>query len=304
MESPPSGAQFGISHGSQYATIVEVGGGIREYLDGDRPVLHPYPLDAMCDGAHGAPLVPWPNRLRDGRYRFDGVDYQVALTEPEKQNAIHGFMHWRPWTAREHDASRVVMVARLFPLAGYPFMLDLSVEYALGDGGLVVTTSATNVGDTPAPYGYGQHPYLSPGSGRIDDCWLQLDARTRIDTDPERQLPTGRVPVAGTPFDFRERRRLGGTRIDFAFTDLARDPEARAWVRLTGSDARTAELWVDESFPLIELYTADTLVPSRRRTGLGTEPMSCPPNAFASGENLIRLAPGESTSTAWGARLA
>ena len=51
----------------------------------------------LCDGAHGAPLIPWPNRLADGRYSFDGADHQLALTEPERHNAIHGLMRWRPW---------------------------------------------------------------------------------------------------------------------------------------------------------------------------------------------------------------
>jgi len=86
----PSGKQLEIIWRDQRATVVEVGGGIRQYEVGDRPVLDPYPIEAMRDGAHGVPLIPWPNRLADGRYRFDGVDYQVALTEPEKHNARVG----------------------------------------------------------------------------------------------------------------------------------------------------------------------------------------------------------------------
>ncbi len=69
MKTAPSGKQFEIRDGAERATIVEVGGGVREYLVGERPVLDPYPADAMCDGAHGAPLIPWPNRLADGRYQ-------------------------------------------------------------------------------------------------------------------------------------------------------------------------------------------------------------------------------------------
>lgn len=77
---------------------METGGGVRKYTDSGRDVLQPYGRDAMCDGAHGTPLIPWPNRLADGRYRFDETDYQVALTEPTKHNAIHGFLCWRPWS--------------------------------------------------------------------------------------------------------------------------------------------------------------------------------------------------------------
>lgn len=303
MTSAPSGEQFEIASGDQRVTVVEVGGGIRTYTVGGRPVLHPYDLSAMCDGAHGAPLIPWPNRLEDGRYTFDGVEQQVALTEPDKHNALHGFLLWRPWHAAERSGHRVVMAARLHPLQGYPFTLDVQVEYALAASGLTVRTTATNVGGQACPYGCGQHPYLSPGSGPIDDCVLQLSAETRILTDPGRQLPTGTEPVERTAFDFRPGRRIGDLEIDFAFTDLTRDDEGLAWVRLGGTDGRTAELWVDRTYPIIELFTADTLAPERRRRGLGTEPMSCPPNAFRTGEGVRHLQPGESVTATWGARL-
>jgi aldose 1-epimerase len=303
MTVAPSGEQFEIASGDQRATIVEVGGGIREYEVGRRRILDSYPLDAMCDGDHGKVLLPWPNRLADGRYRFDGVDYQVPLTEPEKANAIHGFLRWRSWRAAEHTPNRVVMVTTLHPMTGYPFSLDVSVAYELGGAGLTVATTATNIGRTPCPYGCGQHPYLSPGTGLIDACTLQLDARTRILTDAVRQLPTGREAVAGTPFDFSQGKPLGNQKVDFAFTDLVRDESGRAWVRLSALDGHRVELWVDEHYPILQIYTGDTLVPERRRRGLGSEPMTCPPNALQSGDGLVRLEPGRSLTTTWGVHL-
>jgi aldose 1-epimerase len=299
----PSGEQFAISHQEQRATIVEVGGGVREYTSAERPVLDPYPLEEMCDGAHGAPLLPWPNRLADGRYRFDGVEHQLALSEPEKHNAIHGLLRWRLWQLAEREAGRVVMATRLLPLPGYPFALDLSIAYELDDDGLSVTTTALNIGDRPCPYAAGQHPYLSAGGGSIDECELQLPASTRIVTDAERQLPTGTEAVDGTSFDFRKPRRLGDQQLDFAFTDLLRGPAGLAVTRLSAPDGRCVELWVDGHHPVLEVFTGDSLAPQRRRRGLGLEPMTCAPNAFQSGDGLIRLAPGESLSTRWGVRL-
>lgn len=306
MTSPavyPSGEQHEITFGPQRATIVEVGGGIRDYYDGDRPVLQPYDVTAMCDGAHGAPLIPWPNRLADGKYSFDGVDYQVSLTEPEKHNAIHGFLRWRSWKVIAQESHFVTMAIQLHPLRGYPFTLDVSARYELGDDGLTVTTTVANVGDSALPYAHGQHPYLSPGEGTLNDCTLQLQADTRIATDPERQLPTGLESVAGTPYDFRTARKVGDVQIDYAFTDLTRDADGRAWIRLTGRDEKTAMVWVDEHYPIIEVYTADTLQPDRRRRGLGAEPMTAPPNAFQTGEQVARIEPGQSIATVWGARL-
>jgi aldose 1-epimerase len=79
---------------------------------------------------------------------------------------------------------------------------------------------------------------------------------------------------------------LGNLRVDHAFTDLARDADDRAWVRLHGTDGLTAQLWVNPTYPLVELYTADTPSPDRRRRGLGTEPMSCPPNALQTDKHV------------------
>jgi aldose 1-epimerase len=202
----PSGRQYEIGFATQRAVVVEVGGGVRVYEVDGRAVFDPYPVEAMADGAHGTPLVPWPNRLRDGHYRFDGSEYQLPLTEPEKHNAIHGLLRWRAWRPVEVSADRVEMAIRLHPMPGYPFTLDIRVAYRLAADGLTVSTTASNVGDRAAPYGYGQHPYLSPGAGTLDDCTLRLPAATRIRSD-DRGLPIGQEPVQGTPFDFR---RAGG----------------------------------------------------------------------------------------------
>lgn len=304
MSVAPSGEQFEITSGEQRATIVEVGGGVREYTFAGDPVLHPYAVGEMCDGAHGAPLIPWPNRLADGRYRFDGADYEVALTEPAKRNAIHGFLRWRAWRALEHESHRVVMGTRLHPLPGYPFALDVSVGYELGERGLEVALTAVNAGERDCPYAAGQHPYLSPGAGALDDCLLELPARTRVLTDDERQLPIGSEPVHGTELDFRSARRLGELRVDSAFTDLTRDAAGHATTRLFRPDGSCVELWVDEHHPFVEIYTADTLAPARRRGGLAVEPMTCAPNGFQSGDGLVRLTPGQSLTTRWGVRLA
>jgi aldose 1-epimerase len=301
---PPSGEQIELRRGDQHAVVVEVGGGVRAYDVGGRAVLDPYDEDAMCDGAHGAALIPWPNRLEDGRYSFDGAELQVPINEPEKNNAIHGLMRWRSWQIADLAPDRVVMAAHLRPMTGYPFAVDLAIAYELDDEGLRVTTTATNVGSSVCPYGTGHHPYLAPGGDALlDDCTVQLGAGTRVDTDDERQLPTGRVPVAGTAYDFGSPRRLGDLAVDYAFTDLARDDGGRAWLHLTGPDGGVASLWADRSYPYLEVFTGDTLAPDRRRRGLGVEPMTCPPNAFASGEQVLRIEPGSSVSTTWGVTL-
>jgi aldose 1-epimerase len=296
---PASGQQFQITRGDQHATVVEVGGGLRQYNVGGVELLDGYRAEDRCTGARGLPLIPWPNRIRDGAYTFGGEHYQVPLTEPDKNNAIHGFLRWRNWTCRDSGPDHVTMGIMLYPMMGYPFMLDVEVEYRLSETGLAVCTSATNMGEKTCPYGAGQHPYLTVGTDRIDPCRVQLDAQRYLPTD-ERGLPTGSADVQGSAVDFRVERPIGTQDVDFTFTDLTRDADGLAWIRLVGPDGRQTAIWADEHYPFIELYTSHTQPAPHFRTGLGVEPMTCAPNAFRSGDGLIRLEPAESTSATWG----
>jgi aldose 1-epimerase len=297
----PSGEQTEIRLGDQRAVVVEVGGGVRRYDVGGNAVLDGYDRTQMVTGARGQPLVPWPNRLHGGRYTWDGTEHVVPLDEPDQANALHGLTRWRSWTATDVTDSAATMRLRLLPQPAYPFALDLAVRYALDAEGLTVTTRAANVGDSDAPYGHGAHPYLTVGTELVDEAVLHLPAATWLPTGPA-QIPLGRESVDGTPYDFRTRRPIGRVRVDHAFTDLDRDGRGRAVVALShATNSRWAALWVDEHYPYVEVFTGDALPePDRRRRGLGLEPMTCPPDAFRSGEDVIRLAPGDVVETSWG----
>ncbi|MGH7117408.1 MAG: aldose 1-epimerase family protein, partial [Acetobacteraceae bacterium] len=307
MKSPPriapSGKQWTIrwngGSGAALATVVEVGGGLRECELGGLAVLDPFPLDAICDGAHNMPLIPWPNRIRDGCYSYGGSYYQLALTDPALHNAIHGLLRWCNWTLREREENRIVVAALLHPQPGYPFTLDVAVAYTLDEDGLTTRITATNLGDRTCPYGCGQHPYITCGTETISSLGLELDAATRLLTDTQ-QIPTKTEAVAGSPCDFRGGRNIGAQKLDCAFTDLARDAKGKAWARVTSPEGRRVSLWVDETFRYLQIYTGDTLALARRRVGLAVEPMTCAPNGFVSGDGLIRLAPGESVPALWG----
>jgi aldose 1-epimerase len=296
---PPSGEQIEISAGDQRVVVVEVGGGLRSYTAGGRDVLDGYGIDEESPSGRGQVLIPWPNRLQDGSYEFDGRRHQLPLTEPELSNAIHGLVRWDGWRVGERATHRVVMEHVVHPQPGYPFTLSLGIEYALSDAGLSVQTTATNLGSAACPYGCGQHPYLTLGTASVDTLELQAPGRRVVISD-ERDLPKGSEPVDGTEYDFREGRTIGVTKLDNAFTDLERGDDGRARVRLGDPESGAARtLWVDESYSYLMLFTGDTR-PDVNRRSLAVEPMTCPPNAFRTGDSLIRLEPGESTTSAWG----
>jgi aldose 1-epimerase len=299
----PSGRQHTIVFGDQQAVVVEVGAALRSYRVAGRNVLSGYGESEMASSARGQPLIPWPNRLRDGQYSWNGTQHQLPLTEPAKHNAIHGLVRWTNWTTARQSTSEVELRQVLHPQPGYPFTLDLSVTYRLDDRGLTVTTSATNAGSAPLPYAAGQHPYLA-APALVDDCRLQLDAMSYIPTD-DRGLPAGRAAVPGSEYDFRTERQIGQTELDLAFTDLVRDDDGRAWVVFRTPDGATTRVWVDESYRHVELFTADSVPDkTRQRRSLGVEPMTSPPNAFADGIDVVALDPGQSTTSVWGVHFA
>jgi aldose 1-epimerase len=294
---PPSGEQFEIAFADQRVVVVEVGGGLRTYSVGGNDVVDGYGIGEMSTGGRGQMLIPWPNRLQDGRYEFEGRRHQLPLTEPEHSNAIHGLIRWVAWQAREHEPHRVVLEHALHPQPGFPFALDLEIEYELSASGLTVRTTATNIGAAPCPYGSGAHPYLTLDTGTVDDLLLHVPARTALHSD-DRGIPVGTVAVDGTELDFRSARRIGHTKLDHGYTDLERDDAGLACISVEASDGRRRTLWVDESYPYVMVFTGD--IPSVERHGLAVEPMTCPPNAFRSGEALVNLEPGASHTAAWG----
>jgi aldose 1-epimerase len=298
---PPSGEQFELAYRAQRAVVVELGGGLRRYEVAGRDVLDGYEVDELCTSGRGQLLMPWPNRIEDGSYEFGGRRHQLALDEPEHGNAIHGLVRWTAWKVADRDANRISLAQLLHPQPGYPFTLALRVDYMLDDGGLSVRTTATNVGSDACPFGYGAHPYLTLGTDTVDELTLQVPARTVLVSN-ERSLPVGEQAVEGTDYDFLRARAIGATKLDTAFTTLQPDDDGVARVELRNpSSGGGITLWVDASYRHLMVFTGDPL-PDVNRRSIAIEPMTCPPNAFRSGTDVIVLEAGASWAGAWGIR--
>jgi aldose 1-epimerase len=295
----PSGDQIEIRAGDHRVVVVTVGAGLRTYTVAGRDVLDGYDEHDMATAGRGQVLIPWPNRLEDGNYDFAGDRHQLPLTEPATGNAIHGLVRWVAWVVVERGADRVVLGHTLHPQPGYPFSLELQVEYSLGEAGLRVTSTATNIGPRACPYASGAHPYFTLGTPTVDTIVLQAPGRTVLHFD-DRGLPLDAGPVDGTEYDFREPRAIGTTKLDNAYTDFARDAAGLARVQLRRPDDDAAvTLWLDETYPYLQLFTGDPL-PSVSRRSIAVEPMTCAPNAFRTGKGVHVLEPGASTTSTWG----
>ena len=273
MTLRPSGNQYEIGSAGQRATLVEVGGGVRSYEVDGVPLLAGYAEDEMCVGAAGQILAPWPNRIRGGRYSFAGEDFQLALTEPEAGNAIHGLTRWQSWRRSDGGDDWVELAHELHAQPGYPFSLLLTVRWSVGADGLRAEHTATNAGDRPCPFGLGVHPYIAFPGRRVDELSLTVPARTGV----LRVEPIGTAKL-DTAYE------LDGDTVTVASPDGA------------------VELRVGDAFRHVQAFTGDTLPESRRRRSLAVEPMTCPPDAFNSGVSVVVLEPGETWRGAWSLR--
>jgi aldose 1-epimerase len=286
-----SGMRYDLVSGDYLASVSEVGAGLAGLWRGERLITADYGTDVLPPMSCGAVLVPWPNRIRDGHYSFDGVEHQLPLSEPANHNASHGLARWERWAIEDQTESSVTLALDIVPQTGFEFELRCQLRYALDADGLTVTVSATNLGSRTAPFGAGFHPYFDLNSHDIDHAEIEIPARSMLVTD-DRQIPTGSQDVEGTPYDLRTLRPVGTLRVDHAFSDLT---GSRAIVAVGG---HRSEIWWDEAFHYLQVFTP----PVQRfgRTAIAIEPMTCPANAYNSGDGLLRLEPGQSWSANWG----
>lgn len=298
----PTGEQYRISDRDHEVVVTEVGAGLRTYSLRGVDVVHGFGVDDECHSGRGQNLMPWPNRIRDGRYSSGGVAQQLALSEPERHNAIHGLVRFTQFRLVAHAENRVEQHLRLFPQTGWSGLLDLSVVHSLDDNGLTVQVTAANVGAGATPFGYAAHPYLTVGESRVDEVALSIPAEDYLDVD-ERLLPVAITSVQGRDYDCRTGAILGPRQFDTAFTNLARDADGRWRVSLRDGRRETT-LWGDAGCGWVQVFTGDSLSPAMRRaSGIAVEPMTCGPDAFNDGvthAGMITIQPGKSITLLWG----
>jgi aldose 1-epimerase len=300
----PTGEQFlletSTASGDLQATITAVAAGIRTLSINGIDLVPPYGEDQAPPMGAGIVLAPWPNRIRDGRWTHEGVTRQLAITEPARNNAIHGLLRYTEYAASARERDSVTLRAVIYPQLGYPFLLGTAVHYELVSDGLQVTHFVENLGVESAPVAIGSHPYLKIGGVPTADLTLRLDAASHIEVD-DRLLPTGEVPVDGTEWDFREGRRVGDVDLDDAFGELASE-DGQVLHTLTAPDGRTVSIWADDEFDYVQVFTTREFPGEDGDVAIAVEPMTAPAEVFNSGRGLRWLDPGEEWQLTWGIR--
>ena len=197
MSIPPTGEQYEIVAGGHRAVITEVGATLRSYSRDGIDVVRGFAEEETVKGGRGQHLLPWPNRIRDGKYTFAGQAQQLWLSEPARHNASHGLVRYVPWVLTDRSSDSVTHRVRIYPQPGWSGWLEASVTHQVSSEGLTVTVSATNIGDRDVPFGYAAHPYLTVGEQTVDEVDLMV---------PAGVLPRGRPGPAAADPDLAGRR--------------------------------------------------------------------------------------------------
>jgi aldose 1-epimerase len=291
--------EFELVSGDWAAVVATRGASLRGLSYQGNAVVTGYRGAGGKQGGQGDVLIPFPGRVATGRYRWDGLDYQMALTDKDGPNAIHGFVRNVDWVPESRTLASAAFTLRFPGAQGYPFPLTLRLEYSLDANGLQVDCTMTNSGSHDAPVAMGFHPYFTVGSAQVDTDTLTLPFSEVLEF--EQLIPTGRVlPVDAAGLDFRAGRVIGDTKFNHCFTSPTRGPDGLVRVRLNYG-LRAFAVWMDESFDYVVIYTGDALPPGVARSSIAIEPMSSATDALNHPEwGLRRLPVGSSHLAQWG----
>ena len=285
-----------INSGHYTARIRSVGAGLSALSYNGRHLVDPFqPSDTRF--FRGDVLAPWPNRIGDGRYEVAGKTYTAAINEIDRKTALHGLVFGLDWEVTEQSASKVRLEVNLPASDSYPTSLHFVTSYQLTSEGLEISITAENLGDSSAPYGVSIHPYLiaSPGSS-VNEWSLMLPGSQVLEVDEIRLLPIALRECSALNFEFQEESVIGTRFIDHAFKVDASKPRA---ITVKAPSGDGVLMTFDETSKWIQIHTADRAGEDSSRICLAVEPMTCPPDAFRSGEDLIWLSAGERTTSSW-----
>ena len=304
----PTAANFVIrlalqtEKGELVAQISRVGAALRYLAIDGVELVESGDVDSLSPFCEGVIMSPWPNRIDGGKWTYQGRTLELPINLHDQQNSNHGLLMDHHYQVLAQTESSVTLGALIHARLGYPFNVQTSVTYELVEGGLRISHTAENLSTADAPYALGGHPYFKIAGVDTEDLFLRSDAATVLVVD-DRQIPTGTMPTAHSRFDMRSGVRVGDNFYDHDFTDLPRDSDGFAHTYLTAPDGRGFDIWQDENFKHVVIFTPDFYFANlgdAKRFACAIEPQTSGPNSFNSGQDLIWLKQGQKFSATWG----
>ncbi|MFA5926569.1 MAG: hypothetical protein WCT32_02235 [Patescibacteria group bacterium] len=287
--------------------IIDSSGGIAQYYlneNGEQQdIIYGYASNKEKVGSMGDVLFPWPGRIENCQYDFAEEHYNLSGVRVKDGHANHGFAKFVPWeivqSGRDSAQLRFKTSKEEYAEKGYPFALELTLSYALDDSGMTCMASVINTGDKSAPFGLGFHPYFSLGAESISNLALQINANKMVEFGPDLK-PTGELLNISGELDYTKTKKIGKQVVDNCYADLNFE-NGIAKTTLSNDNGEQVVVWQDESFPYLQLYSADTIPDPHKRRGLAIEPQTCTGFAFNMPKMGLRvLRPSEKFTGSWG----
>lgn len=248
----------------------------------------------------GSFLLPFPNRIENGQYRFGNMLYQLPVNEEAHRNAIHGFIDKRPFRiAREETGGNELHLLLTYDYPGdypgypFPFRTEIGFLFSNRDG-LTIDLVVTNTGKGSMPAGIGWHPYYKFDCP-ADELKVKLPRVSKYDIDA-RYIPDGHMSAFQ---DFDHLNPIGERKLDHCFKVMAWETRCEVLV-CHPSGQPELHLWQEmgeRKYNHLVVFTPPW------RKSFAVEPMSCNINAFNNGDGLITLNPGETAGGKFGVQL-
>ncbi|MEP2023998.1 MAG: hypothetical protein ABJH98_01570 [Reichenbachiella sp.] len=238
----------------------------------------------------GSKLSPFPNRILNGVYNFNGKSYQLPINEVGANNNLHALLHNQPFEILEEKESEneaILILGHEYNGTdqGYPFVYALKLTYQFGTEEVSIKTEIENTSNTSIPMGDGWHPYFR--FDHLDHVQMKMGKANRLSSNFGNQLN-------GT-HGFEQSRAIGSESLDDCF-EVKGGERFSLQLRDEAQDL-ALEIWQEnesQKYKYLQIYTPPT------RKSIAIEPVTCLPNAFNTGEGLIILKPNEKVSMSFG----
>ena len=228
-------------------------------------------------------LFPFPNRIRDGQFVYQGKSYNLPKNDPSRSNAIHGFAPRNPWRVIGHGSDAHAawiqadfQIARDVPDAGdcWPGDGILSVVYRLKTDRLRIEMKVSNAGKQPFPFGVGLHPYFRLPGEPHDLSLYQIEMPARSIWPLADSLPIGKNCPAPDGLNWTLPRSLGSGEFDTLYGDLGSIRSDTNGMLMRAGLSRLdqpgkLEIWTTADFREAVLFTPP------HRNAVCVEPYTC-----------------------------
>lgn len=259
------------------------GGRLRHFIFEDTTVIANETSQGYTQNYASAILFPFANRIKDGTYSFNDLQYVLDCNEIDNNNALHGLVYNKVFRCVDQSfgadsASVTLDYTYDGAIKGFPFKFHIQLVYTLNKIGIDVSVSVVNTGKKSFPFTLGWHPYFT--SSNLKQSSLQFSSNTKYTYDHE-QILSGSVPLdIDMPFE------LGGMVLDDGYP-----LQSQTICFTTPTYTMTLRCTSQENY--LQLYTPE------QPHSIAIEPMTGAANNFNNRIGLQQLDPAQRYQTAW-----